>query len=107
MHPLETLISRDPNACFTQLCENEIIAIPGHDQGSMYHLNESAAADLWLMLDTPKTILELTQLLAQKYLGHAEEYEQDVMEWIDETHQKGLLDKQQMPLINSNMENRR
>ena len=90
MHTLETIISRDPNACFTQLSDNEMIAIPSHDQGSMYHLNESAA-DLWLMLETPKTILELTQLLAQKYLGHAEEYQQDVMEWIDETHQKGLL----------------
>lgn len=106
MYTLETIISRDPNACFTQLCENEIIAIPDHDHGSMYHFNESAA-DLWLMLETPKTVLELTQLLTQKYLGDAEDYQQDVMEWIDDTHKKGLLDKQQTPLINSNMQNRR
>ncbi|WP_143440658.1 PqqD family protein, partial [Klebsiella pneumoniae] len=57
---------------------------------NFYHLNESAV-DLWLSLETPKTVLELAQVLAKKYAGHAKLYQKDVMDWIDDTKQKGIL----------------
>lgn len=89
MNHLQSLVQRDNNACFTQL-NDEVVIIPNLDNGDFYLFNE-AAADLWLSLEEPKTILELTQLLAQKYLGHPDDYQQDVIEWIDDTRMKGLL----------------
>ena len=94
MNPLQTIVSREAHACFTQLSEQDIILIPNQTHGNMYHFNESAA-DLWLMLETPKTILELSEILAQKYLGSAEDYQQDILEWVNDTENKGLLEKQQ------------
>lgn len=89
MNHLQSLVQRDNNACFTQLSD-EIVIIPNIDNGDFYLFNE-AAADLWLSLEDPKTILELAQILAQKYLGHPDDYQQDVIEWIDDTRMKGLL----------------
>lgn len=89
MNHLQSLIQRDNNACFTQL-NDEVVIIPNLDNGDFYLFNE-AAADLWLSLEEPKTILELAQILAQKYLGHPDDYQQDVIEWIDDTRMKGLL----------------
>ena len=89
MNHLQCLVQRDNNACFTQLSD-EIVIIPNLDNGDFYLVNE-AAADLWLSLEEPKTILELAQILAQKYLGHPDDYQQDVIEWIDDTRMKGLL----------------
>lgn len=83
------IIERHPDACYTQITPSEIIAL-NPDEQLFYHLNESAA-DLWLSLETPKTVLELTQRLAQKYSDSVCEYEQDVIEWIDTTKQNGLL----------------
>lgn len=89
MNHLQSLIQRDNNACFTQL-NDEVVIIPNLDNGNFYLFNE-AAADLWLSLEEPKTILELAQILAQKYLGHPDDYQQDVIEWIDDTRMKRLL----------------
>jgi len=85
MSHFQSLVQRDNNACFTQLSD-EIVIIPNLDKGDFYLFNETAA-DLWLSLEEPKTILEL----AQKYLGHPDDYQQDVIEWIDDTRMKGLL----------------
>ena len=51
---------------------------------------------LWLYtLLTPllesKTILQLSEVLAQKFHGALEDYQSDVLEWVEDTHQKGLL----------------
>jgi len=89
MSHLQSLVQRDNTACFTQL-NDEIIIIPNIDKGDFYLFNETAA-DLWLSLEEPKTILELAQILAQKYLGNPDDYQQDVIEWIDDTRMKGLL----------------
>lgn len=89
MNHLQSLVQRDHNACYTQLSD-EIVIIPSLDNENIYLLNETAA-DLWQSLEEPKTVLELTQILAQKYLGHPEDYQQDVIEWIDDTRTKGLL----------------
>lgn len=89
MNHLQSLIQRDHNACYTQLSD-EIIIIPNLDNGDFYLFNETAA-DLWLSLEEPKTILELAHILAQKYLGHPDDYQEDVIEWIEDTRMKGLL----------------
>lgn len=90
-------VQRDNNACYTQIGE-EIVILSNLDNGDFYLFNE-AAADLWLSLEEPKTIFELTQILAQKYLGRPEDYQQDVIDWIDDTRVKGLLiDKSHEPV---------
>lgn len=90
MNQLHSLIERDPQICFTQINSAEIVLLNPVDE-NFYQLNGSAV-DLWLSLETPKTVLELAQILAEKYAGHPfETYQQDVMEWIDDTKQKGFL----------------
>ena len=89
MNHLESVIIRDPQACFTQINSDEIVILNTVD-GHFYHLNESAV-DLWLSLEAPKTPLELAQMLAEKYEGHPKDYQCDVNEWIEETTRNGLL----------------
>lgn len=89
MTSLQSLIGRHPDACYTQIGDDEIVILSPVDS-DFYHLNNSAV-DLWLALDNSKTVLELTQVLSRKYLGDATDYHQDVLEWVNSTHQKGLL----------------
>ncbi len=90
MNDIPFLIGRDSHACYTQINNDEIVVLNFVDE-NFYHLNESAV-DLWLSLETPKTVLELAQVLTEKYVGHSlEACQQDVMEWIEDTRQKGLL----------------
>lgn len=89
MNHLQSIIGRDPHVCYTQISHDEIVILNPTDE-NFYHLNNSAV-DLWLSLETPKTALELTQILAEKYAGHPEIYQQDVIEWIEDARQKGLL----------------
>lgn len=89
MNHLASVITRDPQVCFTQINDNEIVILHSIDE-NFYHLNESAV-DLWLSLEVPKQVVELTHILAQKYSGCAEDYQNDVMEWVEETMQKGLV----------------
>ena len=89
MNTLHALIERNPDTCYTQINQDTIVILNPADE-NFYHLNESAI-DLWLLLDKPKTVLELTTMLAEKYSGNPEEYQQDVIAWVDDTNQKGLL----------------
>lgn len=89
MNYLESIIERDPQVCFTQINLDEIVILNPVDE-NFYHLNESAV-DLWLALDTPKCVLELAGILSEKYDGHPDEYQNDVVEWIEDTIEKGLL----------------
>ncbi|MCR9192013.1 MAG: PqqD family protein [Gammaproteobacteria bacterium] len=89
MNHTRSLIGRDPQVCYTQINPDEIVILNPVEE-TFYHLNESAV-DLWLSLETPKTLLELAQMLAEKYSGHSEKYQQDVIEWVEETQQQGLL----------------
>ena len=89
MNHLKSIIGRNPQVCFTQINSDEIVILNPADE-NFYHLNESAV-DLWLSLETPKTPSELTHLLAEKYTGKHGDYLQDVMEWIEDNRQKGLL----------------
>ena len=90
MNPEQSCIfQRDDNASFTQL-DNEIVILPHLNKGDFYLFNEMAA-DLWLSLEAPKSVLELAQMLAHKYLGDPEDYLQDVLEWLEDTRMKGLL----------------
>lgn len=89
MNSLESIIGRDPQVCFTQINSDEIVILNPVDE-NFYHLNESAV-DLWLSLDTPKQVLELAQILSGKYNGYPEDYQNDLLEWIEDTVEKGLL----------------
>ena len=90
MNDISFLIGRDSSTCYTQINNGEIVVLNFIDE-NFYQLNESAV-DLWLSLETPKTVLELAQMLTEKYVGHPlEACQQDVMEWIEDTRQKGLL----------------
>lgn len=89
MNHVEPVIRRDPQVCFTQINSDEIVILNPVD-GNFYHLNESAV-DLWLSLEAPKTPLELAQMLAKKYAGYPEDYQNDIKEWIDDTTRNGLL----------------
>lgn len=89
MNPLQLLIERNPQACYTQLNDTEMVILQPIDE-NFYNLNESAI-DLWLALETPKTIQALTHRLAEKYSGRAEAYHQDVLAWAEDAKQKGLL----------------
>ena len=90
MNDIKRLIGRDSQVCYTHINNDEIVVLNFIDE-NFYHLNESAV-DLWLSLETPKTVLELAQMLAEKYVGHPlEACQHDVMEWIEDTRQKGLL----------------
>lgn len=88
-HSGSLVIQRDDYASYTQL-DNEIVILAQHNHGEFYLFNETAA-DLWLALEAPKSVLELAQILAKKYLGTPEDYLQDVLEWLDDTRLKGLL----------------
>ena len=89
MNDTPCFIGRNPHVCYTHIGQDEIVILNPIDE-NFYHLNESAV-DLWLLLDTPKTYMELARHLAEKYTGQAEDYHQDVIEWIEETQKKGLL----------------
>ncbi len=89
MNYLESVITRDPQVCFIQTNSDEIVILNPVDE-NLYHLNKSAV-DLWLSLDTPKQILELAHILAEKYDGYPEDYKNDVKEWIEDSIDKGLL----------------
>lgn len=89
MKSLEYIVERDPQVCFTQINNDEIVILNPIDE-NFYHLNESAV-DLWLSLDTPKRILELTQMLSGKYNGYPKDYQNDVVKWVEDAVKKGLL----------------
>lgn len=89
MNNLNCLIIREPEACFTQIDDKEIVILNTMKQ-LFYHLNETAV-DLWLSLETPKTVLELSQILSEKYLEPIENFQNDVCEWVFDTEEKGLL----------------
>lgn len=86
---LESIIERKPQVCFTQINSDEIVILNSSNE-NFYYLNESAV-DLWLSLDTPKQVSELTHILSKKYDGNPNDYEEDVIEWIDDTIRKGFL----------------
>jgi hypothetical protein len=88
MKYLKSTISRYSQACYTELNDEVIILNP--DNETLYHFNMSAA-ELWKSLETPKKILQLIEILEQKYHGTLEDYKSDVLEWVGDTHQKGLL----------------
>ncbi len=88
MNHLYASIGRNTKACYTHIHDEIVILSPTDD--NLYHFNGSAV-DLWLFLETPKTVLELAQMLAEKYSGPSDAYQQDVMEWITDTLQRGLL----------------
>ncbi len=89
MSNMQPFVGRNPQVCYTQINKDEIVVLNFVDE-NFYHLNESAV-DLWLSLEAPRTVFELAQMLAEKYAGHPETYQQDVIEWIEDTLQKGLL----------------
>ena len=88
MNSVKSYIVHDPKVCYTRINDEIIVLNP--DDENFYHLN-ATAVDLWLSLETPKTISELTHLLAQKYLTAAIDYNQDIVEWVQDTAEKGLL----------------
>ncbi len=88
MDDLLFLVKRDEKMCYTQIKDEIVILNP--DDENLYHMN-ATAADLWIWLETPKSIQELTQLLAEKYQGAGVDYQRDVHEWVVGTQQKGLL----------------
>jgi hypothetical protein len=89
MNTLNALIVREPAVCFSQINDEEIVVLNTMEE-IFYHLNETAV-DLWLSLESPKSVLELSQVLAEKYLEPIENYQQDVWEWVLATQEKGLL----------------
>jgi hypothetical protein len=89
MNNLASFVMRNPDACFTYIPPDEIVVLNSEDH-CFYCLNESAV-DLWLALETPQTSLALAQALIDKYEGEDGVYEQDVLEWIDDMKEKGLL----------------
>lgn len=88
MSKIYSHVGRCNQVCYTEL--NDEIVILNPENENLYHLN-TTAAELWRSLDAPKTILQLSDMLSQKYDGTAEHYQQDVMEWIDDAEKKGLL----------------
>jgi hypothetical protein len=84
-----TVIQRAPEVCFTQINADEIVILNPDDE-QFYHLNASGV-DLWLSLETPKPIVTLATVLAEKYHGEPKQYETDVAEWVDDTLNKGLI----------------
>lgn len=89
MNILNSVIEREPLVCFTQIGDHDIVVLNSIDD-QFYHLNESAV-DLWLALDCPQTVLALSQILTQKYCEPLETYHSDILEWIEDNKQKGLL----------------
>lgn len=85
----QTLIQRDdsqnPSTFFD---EGIVVAQP--ETREFYQFNNTAA-QLWTWIETPKTVDELTDLMAHYYGGTAEQYVQDVMEWLQDAHNKQLL----------------
>jgi hypothetical protein len=88
MTQVSSIIERNVRTCYTQIDHEMVVLNPEDDQ--FYHLNHSAV-DLWLSLETPKTILELSHILAQKYAGDVESYQHDIVKWVSDAQNKGLL----------------
>lgn len=88
MNKVHALISRNLQACYTEM--NDEIVILNPDDENCYHFN-ATATDLWKSLDAPKTVLQLSEILAQKYKSTIEYCQQDVLEWIEDTQKIGLL----------------
>ncbi|OGV26421.1 MAG: hypothetical protein A3F18_03655 [Legionellales bacterium RIFCSPHIGHO2_12_FULL_37_14] len=89
MTNLQSFFIRSNDVSFTQISQEEIVILSLKDN-NFYHLNESAV-DLWLSLEIPKTSENLAQLLADKYAKESEAYKKDVVEWVEDNLQKGLL----------------
>ena len=86
---LNSIVQRDSKACSTPFGD-ELVVVSNLDHGNLYRLNP-VSVDLWQWLEEPKTIDELSQFLRQKYHGHLEDYQQDVIDWVNDNRSKGLL----------------
>lgn len=88
MTHLNTLVTRVEQNCSTML-EDEMVILNASDD-KFYHFN-ATAVDLWASLKTPKKIMDLTQILVEKYAGTYELYQEDVIQWVEDAKQNGLL----------------
>lgn len=85
----ETLrFKRNDAASFSQIADEIVIIAP--KDSTLYHFNASAAA-LWCALEKTSTVSDLSAMLAEKYQGIAADYQNDVVEWLKDNHEKGLL----------------
>lgn len=82
-------VKRSPDVCFTQLNHQEVVIL-NSKENLFYQLNESAI-DIWLSLETPKTIKYLIDMLSNKYEGTFEQFREDVCSWLNISHEKGII----------------
>jgi hypothetical protein len=93
MNSKQTLICRSDSACYTEL-DSEVVVLNGNDD-KLYQLNKSAS-DLWRALEKPKTLAELIEVIAGVYGQKNDDYQQDVLEWVADNRDKGLLSSKTM-----------
>lgn len=69
--------------------ENAIVLL--HIENGEYYNFNSTGSTLWKALQQPRDVAELARLLAASYECTAEDCQPDVIAWLQETSQKGLV----------------
>ena len=85
----QTLVQRqDADIAATEF-ENALVLL--HIENGEYYNFNASGAELWRALQQPKSVAELAQLLSIKYECTAEQCQADVLDWLQETATKGLV----------------
>jgi len=85
---LDTIVRRAEG--FTTARVHEDLMMLNVDQGAYYSL-DSIAADIWSILEQPARVSEIVERLRQRYDVTAEQCQSDVLEFLGQMHENGMI----------------
>lgn len=89
MNGQDDCVRRVPGAAFRRLGEQVIVAVPGRDDIDV--LVGSAAA-VWSLLDVPRTITELVDILESRFRSAPHQIERDVRVLLERLRAEGAVE---------------
>jgi hypothetical protein len=85
---LDTLVARAEG--FTTAAVQDELMMMSTEQGSYYSL-DSIAAEIWAMLEQPARVRDLTDRLQQRYDVPPEQCQADVLAFLGEMQENGMI----------------
>lgn len=84
-----TVVTRVDGSIAETEFEDEVVLLHV-ENGEYYNFNDTASA-LWQWLKEPKSVSQLATLLAEKYECTESECQPDIVAWLEQTANKGLI----------------